>query len=106
MDQQGSEVGAYYLNSDTQQGHYTYAISYERTIPVVGGGKIRFRSVDRNCRLIKNCPGGAPCASKARSVDISTASPPPTTLSQPGLGKTIGNSGQWLLIDVVNVVPQ
>jgi hypothetical protein len=105
-DQNGGEVAAYYLNSDTQQGHYTFALDYERTIPVVGGGKIRFRTVDDNCRIIKNCPGGAPCASKARSVDIAAANPQPAALSQPGLGKDITNAGQWLLIDVVNVVPR
>lgn len=99
-------MAAYYLNSDTQQGHYTFAIDYERTLPVVGGGKIRFRTVDTNCRIIKNCQGGPPCASKARSVNIAAAKPQPAALSQPGLGQDNGNAGQWLLIDVVNVVPR
>ena len=105
-DQNGSEVAAYYVNSDTSQGHYTFAIDYERIIPVIGGGKLRFRALDNNCRIIKNCVGGAPCAGKARTVSIAAASPQPAALSQPGLGKAADQAGQWLLIDVVKVEPQ
>jgi hypothetical protein len=107
-DQNGSEVAAYYVNSDTQQGHWTYAISYERVIPVIAGGKIRFRAYENNCRIIKNCGaiGGTPCAGKAQTVDIVGANPQPAALSQPGLGKASSASGQWLLIDVVKVEPQ
>ncbi len=101
------EVGVYYVNSDTMEGHYTYVLNYERTIPIVGGGRVQVRLLDRNCRQIKNCgaTGGAPCAPKARTVDISQVDPLPTTLFQPGLGKPAEHSGQWLLIDVTDVQP-
>jgi hypothetical protein len=107
-DPAGTEVAVYYLNSNyNDENHYTFALSYERTIAAIGGGTIRFRAFDDNCRIIKNCgTGGSPCVSKARSVDISAANPQPTALSQPGLGTDPGNSGQWLLIDVVSVAPR
>lgn len=106
-DQNGVEIGTYFLNSDYAEGHYTYVLNYERTIPVVGGGRVRFRVVDLNCRHIKNCGSapGYPCANKARTVDISAASPqpligqPPAGLDQPGLGETADHAGQWVLID-------
>ena len=108
-NQAGSEVAAYYLNSDTSEGHYSFAVSYERTIAAVGGGVIRFRAFDDNCRIIKNCgtgDGGGNCAPKARNVNISAANPQPTALDQPGLGVAPQHSGQWLLIDVVNIAPR
>jgi hypothetical protein len=104
-DQNGNEVRAYYVNADTQQGHWTFAIDYERVIEVVGGGKIRFRALDNNCRIIKNCgaTGGVPCEPKARTVNIAAANPQPAALIQPGLGMTSESAGQWLLIDAVKV---
>ena len=109
-DENGQETAAYYLNADTQEGHYTMIIDYEKTIPVVGGGNVHVRIYDNNCRQIKNCgtQGGAPCGGKARTVDISDANPqpqmgnPPSGFTQPGLGQTADHSGQWLLIDVVS----
>ena len=103
-DETGKEIKQYFINSDTQQGHYTFAISYERPIEIVSGGKVHVRTYDNNCRMIKNCQGGAPCAAKARSIDISAASPMPAALQQPGLGKDAANSGQWFLIDVKGIV--
>ena len=105
-----NRVGQYFINADTQEGHYTYVINYEKTIPVIGGGTIRMRTFDSNCRQIKNCgaTAGYPCASKARSIDIAAAAPAPGAtfpmgLSQPGLGETADHSGQWFLTDVVAV---
>lgn len=102
-DPAGDEVGVYYLNADTQEGHFTMLIDYEKTIPVIGGGNIHLRIYDANCRQIKNCgtSAGAPCGNKARSVDISGADPQPQGLQQPGLGQTADHAGQWLLIDAI-----
>jgi hypothetical protein len=103
-DNTGKEVKEYFINSDTMQGHYTFAVSYERPIEVIGGGKIHIRVYDQNCRMIKNCGGGgAPCAAKARSVDVSAASPA-VTLAQPALGVDAEDAGQWFAIDVKSIV--
>jgi cysteine-rich repeat protein len=98
-------VRSYFFNADSGTGHYTLAISYQKTLRLVGGGSVRIRVFDNNCRQIKNCGanGGAPCSSKARSIDISAADPQPTALQQPGLGKPAEHSGQWWLIDVLSV---
>jgi len=106
----GAVQATYFINSDTtpNEGHYTFAINYEKTIPVIGGGKVRLRIFDANCRQIKNCTGGtSPCATKARSVNISAAmpQPPANTLMQPGLGQSSEHAGQWFLLDVKAVAP-
>jgi hypothetical protein len=63
--------------------------------------------LDMNCRHIKNCTGGgAPCASKARTISTTGADPAPVGLQQPGLGNTADNAGQWWFIDVKNIVPK
>jgi hypothetical protein len=95
------------VNSDTAEGHWTYVINYERVVQVVGGGVVRIKILDRNCRIIKNCgaTAGFPCAGKARTVNISQASPQPAGLQQPGLGQTADHAGQWLLIDATAVAP-
>jgi hypothetical protein len=107
---QDQEIRQYFINSDTAEGHWTYLINYERTIPVVGGGRIRTKTYDRNCRMIKNCgdrSGGVTaqvCSSATKqTVDVSAAMPQPTGLTQPGLGQAASESGQWLLIDVTAV---
>jgi hypothetical protein len=106
-NQTNQEVRAYFLNADNGTGHYTMLINYEKTIKVIGGGEVRLRVFDQNCRMIKNCgsSGGWPCASKARSVDIAAASPAPAAaqLTQPGLGLAPEHAGQWWLIDVTKV---
>jgi hypothetical protein len=107
IDNLGNTVKTYFINSDTQEGHYTFAIDYERVIEIVGGGKVHVRVRDANCRIIKNCTGGgAPCASKARNVSTTGADPLPTGLQQPGLGNNADNAGQWWFIDVKNIVPK
>jgi cysteine-rich repeat protein len=108
-DNNGQEQMMYFLNSDSGTGHYTMAISYEKTIPIIGGGKVQLIVQDANCRMIKNCgPSGGPgdqCGNLARSIDISAADPQPAAnaLQQPGLGNPPQHSGQWWLIDVTNV---
>ena len=103
----------YFLNSDTQEGHWTYVIDYQKTIPVIGGGRVRVRTYDRNCRMIKNCYNGsqgtaAQCTDRARSITtVNSAMPAPgTALQQPGLGQTAAHSGQWFHIDVTGVACQ
>jgi hypothetical protein len=99
----GQEVCSYFLNAETMQGHWTYSLNYARTINVIGGGSIRIRSYDQNCRQIKNCAdnnSASDCTPYARTVNVSTAMPAPTNLQQPGLGLTAADGGQWLLIDV------
>jgi hypothetical protein len=103
----GQEVTVYYVNSDTTEARFTYVIDYARTIPVIGGGRVRIRQHDSNCRIIKNCgpTPGYPCAAKVRTQDISSAMPQPLPgeLVQPGLGNDVNNGGQWWLLDVTNV---
>ena len=106
FDENGQEIKQYFINSDTGQGHYTFAISYAREIEVVSGGKVHVRYFDSNCRMIKNCLGGAPCAGKARSIDLTGASPMPVGLMQPGLGNDAAQAGQWFFIDVKTIVPK
>jgi hypothetical protein len=112
------ETQVYYLNSDTREGHWTYVLNYIKQIQVVGGGSIRVKNYDRNCRQIKNCgPEGTAanqCASaaNARVIDIAAAMPRPASgaastggLTQPNMdpARGAGASGQWLLIDVTSV---
>jgi hypothetical protein len=105
FDDTGKEIKQYFINSDTQQGHYTFAVNYERPIEVVSGGKVHVRVYDNNCRMIKNCLGGPPCSDqKARRIDVSGAMPQPTALMQPGMGKPAEHSGQWFFIDVKGIV--
>ena len=114
----GDETAVYYLNADTSQGHWSYVLNYEKQITVVGGGAVRVRNYDNNCRQIKNCgPNGTAanqCATMAnrRIIDVSAANPRPSTsaaamggLSQPGLvpERDASSAGQWLLIDVVRI---
>jgi hypothetical protein len=104
LNDAGQEVRVYFLNADTQTGHYTFGVSYEETLELIGGGVMRLQIADANCRQIKNCgPGGVPCAGKAQTIDISAADPQPAPglLQQPALGKSPEHSGQWFLLDVL-----
>jgi hypothetical protein len=119
-----TEVAAYYLNADTSEGHWSYVLNFQKTITVIGGGSIKVRTYDKNCREIKNCgPAGTPawqCAQKAnaRIIDLYAPNPdpfpiPPSSpapqggLLQPNLvtNRPPGSSGQWLLIDAVSATP-
>jgi hypothetical protein len=110
-DQNDMRVAQYFLNSDSGTGHYTMLTNYEKTITVIGGGEVRLRVFDANCRMIKNCGanGGAPCTGKARTVDVTAAMPQPSgalMLQQPALGASSpDHSGQWWLIDVKDFEP-
>jgi hypothetical protein len=106
-DHMDQAVRSYFMNSDNNTGHYTLITNYEKTITLIGGGEVRLRVFDANCRMIKNCgaSGGAPCGGKARTVNIADAMPQPSNpmLMQPGLGQAADHAGQWWLIDVKNV---
>ena len=115
-DDKGHEAGVYYLNADTSEGHWTYVLNYSKQISVIGGGKVRVRTYDQNCKQIKNCgnPNKYPCEAKANSrvIDVSSVMPAPAKesatmggLLQPALisDRDANNAGQWLLIDVVSV---
>jgi hypothetical protein len=110
-DAAGLETARHYLNASPDEGHWTLLIDYEKTIEVEAGGFVRLRRHDNNCRLMKNCgaTGMPECSSKARTVDVSAAQPPPPSgpfpsgLNQPGLNKTASNAGQWWMVDVTAV---
>jgi hypothetical protein len=109
VDDKGAVVKKYYLNADTQEGHYTFAIDYERPIEIIGGGKVHIRSFDANCRMIKNCGStgaGVPCGGKAQSIAGVSTAMPAINVAQPGLGKSADQSGQWFAIDVKAIVPK
>ena len=111
-DDAGQEIAQYYLNADLAEGHWTFVIDFEKTIEVVGGGFVRLRRLDNNCRLIKNCGAapGFPCDVKARVIDLGEAEPPPPDpgpfpagFNQPGLNQNANHAGQWWMIDVTAV---
>jgi hypothetical protein len=105
LDAAGQERRVHFFNADTQTGHYTFGISYEKTIELIGGGSVVLQVQSANCRIMKNCGnGGFPCMGKTRSIDISAADPPPQngSLIQPGLGKNPEHSGQWFLLDALS----
>jgi hypothetical protein len=112
------ETNVYYLNADTAVGHFTYVMNYEKQIVVTGGGGVRVRNYDRNCRQIKNCDANksnasdCPAVANARKLNVAAAMPTPGSgfapqggLTQPQLitERDASNAGQWLLIDVVKV---
>lgn len=112
IDDMGKPYKDYYLNADTQSGHWTFVIDYERDLEVVAGGKIHIRSYDQNCRMIKNCGdvahkhGSTECTAQARTVAGISAAMPAISVMQPGLGKDANSSGQWFAIDVKTVTPK
>jgi hypothetical protein len=107
----GTAMGAYRLNSrdGTSEGHQSWPLNYEATFTVIGGGRIQWRVYDSNCRQIMNCGPGAgssTCMSPA-TISLAGSTPAaPTSFMQPfrGTGATASAYGQWVFIDVTNVV--
>ena len=112
------EVAVYYLNADSAEGHWTYVLNFSKQIAVIGGGRIRLRHHDGNCRLIKNCgPMNTPAnqcgiLANARIINLTGVMPAPTTLPaaqggllQPNLttDRPVSQSGQWVLIDLERI---
>jgi hypothetical protein len=57
-DDTGAPVRHYYMNSAAEAGwenHNTYLASYQKSIVVVGRGKIEHLVQDNNCRPVDNC---------------------------------------------------
>ena len=100
----------YFLNSrnGSNEGHESWGLNYTATFPVTGGGKLNFRVYDSNCRQIMNCgPGTGSSTCKApRTIDLAATDPkPPASFTQPYVGGApAGAYGQWVFIDVTNVV--
>jgi len=109
IDDKGAAYKDYFLNADTQSGHWTMPIDYERDLEVVAGGKVHIRSYDQNCRMIKNCGdsshtmGATACTAQARTVAGVSMAMPAITVMQPGLGVDANSSGQWFAIDVKSI---
>jgi len=114
------ETAVYYLNADTMQGHWTYVMNYTKQIKVTGGGAVRVRNYDDNCRMIKNCGPNGTAANQCQTFSNNRKITFPTTvmpvpngtqpapnggLLQPALvaERDANSAGQWVLIDVVSV---
>jgi hypothetical protein len=100
----------YYLNSRTGgDQQIVVRIDYTATFPVQGGGTIRFRSFDSNCRQITNCATNecGPLNPKPLTVAaVQNASPAPAAFVQPyQTGANIGR-GQWVYVDVTDAAPR
>ncbi len=95
----------YYLNArdgtDEHDGT-TWALNYDASVKVNGGGTITFKTFDSNCSAIRNCGprGTSPCT--PRTLDLSDAVPPPASATQPILDANM-TPVQWLHIDVTGV---
>jgi len=107
------EANTYYLNSvissenphtSNVTQHLTFAINYNATIKVMGGGTVTFKSYDSNCRLVQNCgPTQGNKCQAPRTVSLSGLTPAaPTDFMQPFQMPT-GFYGQWVYFDVVSV---
>jgi hypothetical protein len=103
------EPNDFFLNSRTGADQtLVIRLDYLATIAVPGAGTIQFRSFDLNCRQITNC-STSECG-PVNPKPVITASvinadpPPPPTFTQPfQTGANVGR-GQWVYIDVTDVV--
>jgi hypothetical protein len=99
----------YFLNSRAgNDQQLVVRLDYEATIAVPGAGTIQFRSFDLNCRQITNCSTtecGPPTPKPLTTPSVTNAEPPPPpTFVQPyQTGANVGR-GQWVYIDVTDVV--
>jgi hypothetical protein len=95
----------------TPEEHESWALNYTMTMRVRGGGTIRYRLFDSNCRQITNCgadTGSGACGTDQRILTFAGADPMPSMLNQPYLGApNAAGPGQWIFFDVtsVTVVP-
>jgi hypothetical protein len=107
------EPNRYFFNSvpvpltDPSAAHLTFVIDYTKTIKITGGGMLTFSSFDSNCRLVMNCEKSSTnmCANHWTVPGVASAMPaPPATFMQPFTNGS-GQFGQWLYVDVTDVVP-
>ena len=107
------EPNRYFFNSipvppgDASASHLTFIIDFTKTIKITGGGTLTFASFDSNCRLVMNCETSSTnmCMRHWSVASVSSAMPaPPATFMQP-YSNGSGQWGQWMHIDVTDVVP-
>ncbi|HEX2732260.1 MAG TPA: hypothetical protein VHM70_11655 [Polyangiaceae bacterium] len=99
----------YFLNArdGSNEGHEVWVLDYEAKLRALGGGSIEFTAYDPNClQIMNNQETARPMAGTgtdgALVVDLSAASPSPSDFEQPL--STAGRQGQWVYIDVLDVV--
>ena len=103
------EPNDYFLNSRVGADQpLLVRLDYAATIAVPGAGTLQFRSFDLNCRQTTNCVTNecGPLTPKPliNASVINADPPPPPTFIQPfQTGANVGR-GQWLYIDVTDVV--
>jgi hypothetical protein len=71
----GTELQHYYLNSfpinvGRYENHNTFALHYQKMIPVVGGGSIELFMGDSNCHAVDNCGPGEYSGTCTKSRNI------------------------------------
>jgi hypothetical protein len=107
------ESNRYFFNSipvppsDASASHLTFIIDFTKTIKITGGGTLTFASFDSNCRLVMNCETSSTnmCMRHWSVPSVSSTMPaPPATFMQP-YSNGSGQWGQWMHIDVTDVVP-
>jgi len=109
------EANVYYLNSVISSEnphtskvtqHLTFAINYNATIKVQGGGTITLKSFDSNCTQVQNCgPTMGNKCQAPRSVSLAGVTPAaPSSFQQP-FQMPAGFYGQWVFFDVLSVTP-
>jgi hypothetical protein len=107
------EANRYFFNSipvppgDPSASHLTFIIDYMKTIKITGGGMLTFSSFDSNCRLVMNCEKSSTnmCMMHWTVPGVASAMPPPpASFAQPFTNGT-GQFGQWMHIDVTDIVP-
>jgi len=102
---------AYFLNSRTGgDTPFLIRLDYEATFPVQGGGTIRWRTFDLNCRQITNCNDNECGSLGPKPLTQPTVAganpPPPATFTQPFQSAANAGLGQWIYIDVTAVAPR
>jgi hypothetical protein len=92
----------------SSEDHESFALNFTFKLQVHGGGSLRYRMFDNNCRQITNCgqdTGGSNCGSDQRILMFSQDTMPVPDVDQPYLGAQQSNGpGQWIALDVMSVV--
>lgn len=92
----------------SSEDHESFALNFTFKLQVHGGGTIRYRMFDNNCRQITNCgqdTGGSNCGSDQRILMFAAETMPVPDVDQPYMGAQQSNGpGQWLALDVLSVV--
>jgi hypothetical protein len=99
----------YFLNSRPgAEQALVVRLDYLATIAVLGAGTIQFRTFDLNCRQTTNCDTnecGPVTPKPVITASVMNAEPPPPpTFTQPFQTSANAGRGQWVYIDVTDVV--